>query len=83
MSFTQDMIAEIDLLLLFDLTTSQAGIKLHKAAAPEAIAAAGRLFEKGFISQEDGGYLTNLGIGAAEHAQALFTCLGAHAASLK
>jgi uncharacterized protein (TIGR02647 family) len=83
MSFTQDMIAELDLLLLFDLTTSQAGIKLHKNAAPEAIAAARRLFEKGFIDQEDGGYLTNLGIGAAEHAQALFTCLNAPASPIK
>jgi len=77
MSFTQDMIAELDLLLLFDLANSQAGIKLHKSAEPAAIAAAQRLFEKGFISQEDGGYLTNLGFVAAEHAQALFTSLNA------
>ena len=79
MSFSHDTIAELDLLLIFDLKNSQAGIKLHKGAKPEAINAARRLFEKGFISQEDGGYLTNLGFVAAEHAQALFTCLNAPA----
>lgn len=77
MSCTPENIAELDLLLLFDLSTSQAGIKIHKTAKPSAIAAARSLFEKGFITQEDGGYLTNLGITAAEHAQSLFTLLNA------
>ena len=75
MSFTPENIEELDLLLLFDLSTSQAGIKIHKTANPAAIAAAHRLFYKGLVTQEDGGYLTNLGIVAAEHAQALFTLL--------
>lgn len=77
MSCTPENIAEVDLLLLFDLTTSHAGIKIHKTAKPSAIIAAHSLFEKGIITQEDGGYLTNLGITAAEHAQALFTLLDA------
>lgn len=77
MSCTPENIAELDLLLLFDLSTSQAGIKIHKTAKPSAITAARSLFEKGFITQEDGGYLTNLGITAAEHAQSLFTLLNA------
>jgi len=77
MSLTPENIAEIDLLLLFNLSSSQAGIKIHHTAQDEAIAAANRLFEKGFVTQADGGYLTNLGLGAAEHAQALFTLLSA------
>lgn len=77
MSFSKENIAELDLLLLFDLSTSQAGIKIHKTAKPSAVEAAHRLFEKGFITQEDGGYLTSLGITAAEHAQSLFTELNA------
>ena len=75
MSCTPENIAELDLLLLFDLSSAQAGIKIHKTAKPAAIAAARSLYEKGFITQDDGGYLTNLGIEAAEHAQTLFTQL--------
>ncbi|MBL1433265.1 MAG: TIGR02647 family protein [Gammaproteobacteria bacterium] len=77
MSFTSENVAELDLLLLFDLSTLQAGIKVHKTATPSAAAAALGLFEKGFITQEDGGYLTSLGITAAEHAQSLFAELNA------
>jgi uncharacterized protein (TIGR02647 family) len=79
MSYSQENIAELDLLLLFDLSTSQAGLKIHKTAEPSAIAAAHRLFERGFITQDDGGYLTNLGLTAAEHAQALFSILNSAA----
>jgi uncharacterized protein (TIGR02647 family) len=75
MSYSQENIAELDLLLLFDLSTSQAGLKIHKTAEPSAIAAAHRLFERGFITQDDGGYLTNLGLTAAEHAQTLCSLL--------
>ena len=75
MSYTPENIAELDILMLFDLCTSQAGIKIHKTAKPTAIAAANSLFKKGFITQEDGGYLTSLGIVAAEHAQNLYTLL--------
>ena len=75
MSFTPENIEELDLLLMFDLSTSQAGIKIHKTANPAAIAAAESLFNKGLLTQKDGGYLTNLGIVAAEHAQALYTLL--------
>ncbi|NOX10106.1 MAG: TIGR02647 family protein [Gammaproteobacteria bacterium] len=77
MSYTEDNIAELDLLMRFDFSNLQAGIKIHKTADPVAIAAAHRLFEKGIIDQDDGGYLTSPGIQAAEHAQALFTLLSA------
>ena len=66
------------MLLLFDLSNSLEGIKIHKTADPAVIAAAQRLFDGGFITQVDGGYLTPLGHEAAEYAQSLFTMLNAH-----
>lgn len=78
MSYTPENLAEIELLMLYDLSTSQEGIKIHKTAGPGKISAAHSLFEKGFITQKDGGYLTSLGREAAEHAQFLFTMLNAH-----
>lgn len=77
MNFSADNVAELDLLLLFDLTSNLEGLKIHKSAEPGIIAAANRLFEKGFITQVDGGYLTTLGNEAAEQAQSLFTMLNA------
>lgn len=77
MSYTADNIAELNVLLLFDVAVGQEGIKIHKTAEPDAIAAAQRLFDKGFITQVDGGYLTTLGVEAAEHAQVLYTMLTA------
>lgn len=78
MAYTAENLAELDILMLFDLSTGLEGIKIHKTAEPEAIAAAQRLFDGGFITQIDGGYLTPLGREAAEHAQSLFTMLNAH-----
>lgn len=80
MSFTPENIAELDLLLLYDLSTSRAGIKIHGDAKDSVKEAARRLFEKGFISQEDGGYLTTFGITTAEHAQALMMSLNSEKA---
>lgn len=75
MVVTEELAEEIKLLSLFNLATTQEGIKVHADAGPEAIAAARRLFEKGIISQSDGGYLTDLGIEVAEHAQRMLTIL--------
>lgn len=75
MSFTPELVAELDLLALFNLGNTQEGLKIHHTAAPQAIAAAKRLHAKGLITQEDGGYLTSLGLDAAEHAQVLLTIL--------
>jgi len=80
MAYTQDNLSELDLLMLYDLSNTQKGIKVHKTAEPEKITAAQRLFEKGFITQVDGGYLTPLGAEAAEQAQSLYTMLNAHSA---
>jgi uncharacterized protein (TIGR02647 family) len=77
MTFTPDNIAELHVLMLFDLSSTLEGIKIHKSADADVVAAAKRLFDKKLISQLDGGYLTPLGMEAAEHTQALFTMLNA------
>ncbi len=63
--------------MLYRSATNLDGIKVHAAADPSLIAAAQRLFESGFITQVDGGYLTPLGSAAAEHAHLLFDMLNA------
>ncbi|WP_339080858.1 TIGR02647 family protein [Pseudomonas sp. TMP9] len=75
MAFTPELIAELEILALFNLGTTQEGIKVHQTATPSAVSAAKRLHEKGLISLPDGGYLTSLGLDAAEHAQVLLTIL--------
>ncbi len=75
MSLTPDMIEELEVLTLFNLSTTQEGIKVHASAEKTLIAATKRLHKKGLISQADGGYLTGLGHDAAQHAQDLLTIL--------
>ena len=77
MPYTQDIVDELNILARYNLSTTQEGIKVHKTATPETIAATHRLFEKGLISQDDGGYLTNLGIETAKQAQAVLDILSA------
>ncbi len=77
MSWTPEIIAELEVLCLYNLDSTQDGIKVHSSAGAERIAAAQRLFEKGLISQDDGGYLTSLGLETAAHAQAVLTVLAA------
>jgi len=75
MPCTKEMVEEINILSLYNLNTNQEGIKVHSSAKSEVIAATKRLFDKGLVSQADGGYLTILGITAAEHAQNLIQIL--------
>lgn len=75
MPFPEDNIAELHVFMLFDLSSGLEGIKIHKTADKSLISAAKRLYENGFITQVDGGYLTELGTEAAEHTQALQTML--------
>ena len=73
---TPDDITEINLLSQFDLSNSQAGLKIHSHDAdPATVAAAERLHAKGLLTQPDGGYLTSLGLDAAEHSQTLLPIL--------
>ena len=48
---------------------------IHHAADAGRIQAGERLHAKGLTTQADGGYLTPLGVEAAEHAQALIRLL--------
>lgn len=75
MAFSSELIEEINLLLQFELSSAQSGIKVHSNASPSSIAAAARLFDKGLIDQVDGGYLTSLGRETAEHAQSALRIL--------
>lgn len=75
MTLGHEFLEDLELLNLFNSESSQAGIKIHHEAAPERIASAKRLYKKHFITLEDGGYLTTLGMEAAAHAAALVTML--------
>ena len=75
MALTAELIEEIKVLTLYNLESIQEGIKVHGSANPDAILAVKRLFNKGLVSQDDGGYLTDLGIEAAEHAQSVLRIL--------
>ena len=78
MSFTAENIAELNVLILFTPASQLKGIKIHHTADPALVAAAQGLHKRGFITQADGGYLTDLGTRASEHAHAMFTMLDAH-----
>jgi uncharacterized protein (TIGR02647 family) len=75
MSFTTENIDEMDVLMLFNAPSGLEGIKIHKSADARMVAAAQHLFNSGFTTQIDGGYLTALGIDAAEHAHSLYSLL--------
>lgn len=77
MSLTPKLIEELELLNLFNLDSTQEGLKVHHDADPKMVEAATRLFNKGIISQMDGGYLTDRGVETAEHVQILVKMLQA------
>ena len=76
MTYPVQLIDELNLLLLFSPDTTLAGIKVHRSATPEKIDAAQRLHDKGLTTQVDGGYLTDRGRQAYEHARAALALLG-------
>tara|TARA_R110000850_G_scaffold116710_1_gene232658 strand:+ start:233 stop:469 length:237 start_codon:yes stop_codon:yes gene_type:complete len=75
MLLSTDLLNEMRVLTMFDMTTTQQGIKVHHDAEEDVISATERLFDKGLISQKDGGYLTGLGRDAALHVHDLITIL--------
>ncbi len=75
MSISNELLEEIRLLAMFNLDTTQQGIKIHSSASQASIQAAQSLFDKGITSLPDGGYLTDMGHEAAEHAQLLLSLL--------
>jgi len=82
MHYKEEHIAELNILIHYSLNTNNQGIKVHSTAGPEKIAAVRRLFEKGLVTHKDGGYLTDLGRTAAEHAQSLILMLAPHKHSI-
>jgi len=81
MHYSPENLAELDLLMQFDSPNGLDGIKIHKQAEPAKIEAARKLYAAGFITQVDGGYLTQLGIEAAGHAHSLYYLLNSDAGS--
>ncbi len=76
MRLNAELIAELELLTLFNPDNTLEGLKkIHHDAAPTLIAAGERLFAKGLISQVDGGYLTSLGLDATEQLRTVLTIL--------
>ena len=78
MPYTDQIIEEVNIIARYNLDTSQEGIKVHSSAESDVIEATERLFNKGLVSQQDGGYLTSLGRDAAEHAQNLLFILNSN-----
>ncbi len=75
MHFNEELVNELNILVKFNLDSVQEGIKIHHTADQSTIEAAQRLFDKGFVTQADGGYLTELGRELAEQAQNSITLL--------
>ena len=75
MQFDQTMIDEFTLLAKFPRESKMQGIKLHSDAEPALLSAAQRLFDKGVIDSQDGGYLTELGLDLIEHVTVIHSAL--------
>lgn len=76
MQLTNEIAQELNILSLFNQATYQEGLKVHThEASAEDVAAVKRLFDKGLVTQVDGGYLTTLGKDASEHLQDLLLML--------
>tara|TARA_B100001059_G_scaffold104991_1_gene104701 strand:+ start:107 stop:337 length:231 start_codon:yes stop_codon:yes gene_type:complete len=75
MKYTAEHIADLNLLLQFDVSSTATGIKVHQEASQEIQNAVNRLFEKNLCTQPDGGYLTDEGIEMAERADKLLRVL--------
>ena len=73
MKFTSEHIAELNLLLQFDLSSAFTGIKVHQDAAQETLGAVKSLYNKGLCTLPDGGYLTDEGIEIAQHAEKILS----------
>ncbi|MGR5119062.1 TIGR02647 family protein [Vibrio astriarenae] len=77
MKYTPEHLAELNLLLQFDLSSAATGIKVHSEATDELQQAVSRLYDKKLCTQPDGGYLTDEGIEVAEHADRILRVLSA------
>ncbi len=78
MHYSKDQLAELDILVQYSSDNAQQGLKIHSNANDEQIDAVERLYYKGLVTTRDGGYLTDLGKRAAEHALSLILILAPH-----
>lgn len=68
MKLDKEFLEELAILSLFNEHTFEEGIKVHEhKASQQDLDATKRLFEKGIVTQVDGGYLTSLGKEAVDH----------------
>lgn len=75
MNLNPELIEELSLLQRISLNSTADGIKIVATGDPAVVAAAERLFDKGIISDSDGGHLTDSGREAVEHMNRLFNQL--------
>ncbi|MEM0912139.1 MAG: TIGR02647 family protein [Pseudomonadota bacterium] len=73
--FSKDIVDELNVILLFPDDSLRQGIKIHHDAELAVQQAAARLYDKGIISQRDGGYLTDSGHELVRHAQIIRSAL--------
>ncbi len=66
-AYPEDLFDEIKLLAKFPEESHMEGLKIHHDADPSLITSAKSLFDKGLITQSDGGYLTDMGREMSEH----------------
>jgi len=66
-NYSDTLFEEMKLLAKFPEKSQLEGLKIHTEAEKPVIQAAQSLFEKGLISQPDGGYLTDSGLEIVSH----------------
>ncbi len=66
-NYPDALFEEMKLLAKFPERSQLEGIKIHQDASPIIINSAKSLFDKGLISQPDGGYLTDSGLETVDH----------------
>ncbi|WP_019615954.1 TIGR02647 family protein [Psychromonas ossibalaenae] len=66
-NYSDTLFEEMKLLSKFPEKSQLEGIKIHQDASPSVITAAKSLFDKGLITQTDGGYLTDSGFETVDH----------------
>ena len=74
-NYSDTFFEEIKLLAKFPQKSQLEGLKVHKDADQFVIQAAQSLFDKGLISQHDGGYLTDSGIEITSHLHPVLVAL--------
>ena len=65
--YSEELFDEIKLLAKFPEESHMEGLKIHHDADKILVKSARSLFDKGLVSQTDGGYLTDSGREMAEH----------------